>query len=62
MEQYLTRAEAAEILRSSTDTLARWAYKGEGPRYVVTRGKALYRRSDIEAWLLSQRPRHKKSA
>lgn len=54
MEDYLTRGEAAEVLRSSKDTLARWAYQGIGPRYVVTRGKALYRRSDIEAWLATR--------
>jgi predicted DNA-binding transcriptional regulator AlpA len=59
MEEYLTRVEAAEICRSSVATLARWAYTGTGPRYVMTRGKTLYRRSDVDAWLLSQKARTK---
>lgn len=59
MEEYLTRAEVADMLRSSVPTLARWAYLGTGPRYVVAGGKSLYRKADVEAWLLNQEPRLK---
>ena len=48
---YLTPKEAAERLRSSIPTLARWRSNGDGPVFVKLKGKVLYRLSDIEAYL-----------
>ena len=50
----LTRAETAELLRIKAGTLAQWAYRGVGPRFLrPDGGRALYRRSDLDAWLAS---------
>lgn len=51
MEEFETRDELAKRLRTSVDTLARWAYLGEGPPYLRIGRKAVYRRSDVEKWL-----------
>jgi hypothetical protein len=37
-----TRAEAAAYLRRSVPTLERWAKTGEGPRFRMVGGRALY--------------------
>ena len=53
----MTRKQAAAFLGLSTYTLARWAMQGKGPRYSRTgdiRGRALYRSSDLIAWLESR--------
>lgn len=47
---YLTPKEAAERLRSSVPTLARWRSNGDGPVFVKFKGKVLYRLSDMEAY------------
>ena len=52
---WLTRREAAEEIRCPVSTLARWAWLGIGPSYVRAGRRALYRRSDLEAWLEEHR-------
>ena len=53
----LTRPEAAEYLRLSDKTLARWAWAGKGPGYMKAGGKVLYDAADLDAWLEGQRRR-----
>lgn len=50
----LTRKEAAALMRVSPGALANMHARGEGPRYLKTarlRGKALYRREAVLAYL-----------
>jgi predicted DNA-binding transcriptional regulator AlpA len=35
-------------------TLAQWAYKGTGPRYLKIGRHARYRRADVDTWLDAQ--------
>ena len=56
----LTEAEAAAVLRLSPETLAayrtRKCHAGRGPAFVQRgRGRVLYLRSDLIAWLHSHR-------
>lgn len=53
----LTREEAARYLRMSPVTLQCWAARGYGPRYCrsgAKRGRVVYRRADLDAWLESR--------
>ncbi len=54
MEEWMTRRELAEWLRTPPATLAQWAWRGNGPRYYVVGRRALYRLSDVETWLETQ--------
>ncbi len=47
----MTRPEAAEYLRLSGKTLARWAWAGKGPAFIKAGGKVLYDVADLDAWL-----------
>ncbi|WP_330182213.1 helix-turn-helix domain-containing protein [Nocardia sp. NBC_01503] len=48
---YLTRAEAAERLRHSVQTLANWASRGTGPRFVrFGNGRCLYPLDELIGW------------
>lgn len=49
-----SRDEVAEYLGVPTSTLAYWATKGIGPRYVKVGRCARYRWSDVDSWLESQ--------
>ena len=49
-EVFLTSREAAEYLRLSVDTLARWRCHGTGPEYVKSGLKVLYRRDALDAF------------
>ncbi len=53
----MTRPEAAEYLRLSHKTLARWAWAGKGPAFIKAGGKVLYDVADLNAWLDGQRRR-----
>lgn len=53
----MTRPEAAQYLRLSDKTLARWAWAGKGPGYMKAGGKVLYDAADLDAWLEGQRRR-----
>lgn len=51
-ERLLTTEEAAEIIRMSKSSLARWRAEGTGPAYVLVGGRAVrYRRADVDAWM-----------
>ena len=55
-DRLLTRAEAAAMMRLSPGGLANLHARGEGPAYLKTarlRGKALYRRDAVLAYLES---------
>ena len=47
----LTRAEAGGYLRKSAATLERWARIGFGPRPVMVGRRALYRLTDLRAFI-----------
>jgi DNA-binding transcriptional MerR regulator len=51
-EPFLTEAEAARLIRVSARTLRRWRAQGTGPPLAGYAGRrALYRRSELLAWL-----------
>lgn len=54
MEQLLTSREAAAYLGVTPETLDNWRCTGRSPAFIKTtpssRGKVLYRISDITAW------------
>ena len=54
-EPFLTEIEAAEVIRVSARTLRRWRAKGTGPPVAGYAGRALYRRSELLAWLTRER-------
>jgi DNA-binding transcriptional MerR regulator len=55
-EPFLTEPEAAEIIRVSPRTLRRWRMPGTGPPVAGYAGRrALYRRSELLAWLRRKR-------
>jgi predicted DNA-binding transcriptional regulator AlpA len=53
--EFITRAEAAAILREPVASLNAWAYKGKGPAYYRLGRQVVYRRDEIEAWVERQR-------
>jgi hypothetical protein len=51
-EPFLTEPEAAQVIRVSARTLRRWRVQGSGPPVAGYAGRrALYRRSELLAWL-----------
>ena len=55
-EPFLTEQEAAALIRVSPRTLRRWRQHGTGPPVAGYAGRrALYRRSELLAWLRRQR-------
>lgn len=55
-EPFLTESEAAEAIRVSPRTLRRWRLNGTGPPVAGYAGRrALYRRSELLAWLRRKR-------
>jgi hypothetical protein len=65
--RYLTRAGAAALLSEITDRLvtvqsmARWAWEGKGPPFVVVLGRCCYSEEDLLAWVdsITRQPRGK---
>lgn len=55
----LTTLEAASALRLSVPTLERMRLAGNGPIFIKLgpgkRARVVYRRADLDAWLLAQR-------
>jgi excisionase family DNA binding protein len=51
VHQYLTTAEAAEVLRLSSRTLERFRLEGGGPRWRRAGRRVLYARADLDAWI-----------
>jgi hypothetical protein len=55
-EPFLTEPEAAVLIRVSARTLRRWRVKCTGPPVAGYAGRrALYRRSELLAWLTRER-------
>jgi hypothetical protein len=57
--EFITRDTAAAVitsmgLRQTAQGLADMAHDGVGPPYSIVRGRALYRREDIETWLRAE--------
>jgi predicted DNA-binding transcriptional regulator AlpA len=50
----MDRKNAAIYLGFAPKTLADWATKGTGPKYVMVGGRVFYFREDIDAWIGSQ--------
>jgi predicted DNA-binding transcriptional regulator AlpA len=48
----LTITEAAETVRVPVATLRYWRYLGTGPRSFRVGRRVVYRRGEIEAWLV----------
>jgi len=49
------REEAADYLRLPVATLSAWAYRHTGPEFYKVGRRAMYRRTDLDAWLDRQR-------
>jgi len=50
----MNRKNTALYVGCSPKTLADWATKGIGPRYVMVGGRAFYFRHDLDAWIGSK--------
>jgi hypothetical protein len=57
----MDRKNAAIYLGCAPKTLADWATKGIGPRYVMVGGRVFYFQEDLDSWIASQ-PRAASSA
>jgi hypothetical protein len=55
LQPLLDTAEAAAILRHSKRTLESWRSRGGGPPFISCRGRALYRREDLAAFIAERR-------
>lgn len=57
VDEYLTEAEVAELLKVSVGTVRRWRREGIGPPVLWAGGRPRYRRADVDAWLQRERER-----
>ena len=57
-DSLLTTHEAAEKLRSTPASLARWRTTGLGPRFVKVGRRVCYRHEDLEHWVKQQTRQH----
>ncbi|NDL58333.1 helix-turn-helix domain-containing protein [Phytoactinopolyspora mesophila] len=56
MNEYMTTAEVAELLRVPAETVRYWRYIGKGPRSFRVGGRrVLYAREDVEAFVAAAR-------
>lgn len=53
-QELLTTQEVALITRAPLSTIRYWRYCGTGPRSFRVGRRVLYRRADVEEWLLEQ--------
>lgn len=58
MDEYLTTAEVADLLRTSPETVRFWRYVGRGPRSFKAGRRVLYARTGVEAWVTEQEDGH----
>ncbi len=56
-KEYLGTKEVQALFSLNPKTLTTWRNQGRGPAYAQSGGVVLYRRSDIEAWLKSNKKR-----
>jgi excisionase family DNA binding protein len=54
-DRLLISSEVSQLLRVSVSTLASWRQQKRGPAFHRVGNKALYRESDVRAWLKSHR-------
>lgn len=60
-EPLMTADDVASVLGIPPSTLANWRYQGLGPRYLRIGRHVRYEVRDLEAWLRTQRVRHRGS-
>jgi excisionase family DNA binding protein len=53
-----TPAEVAEYLNISPETLRQWAYRKQGPPYIMVEGARRYDRDDLQAYIEARKVRH----
>jgi DNA-binding transcriptional MerR regulator len=52
----LTQSEVAAMLRRKVDTIRHWRTHGNGPPFIrIGKRGALYKRADVEGWLIANR-------
>lgn len=56
-DDWMTRAELADEMKVSVDSLARWESRRTGPPCVRVGRRILYRREAVREWLVSQEKR-----
>jgi hypothetical protein len=54
LADWIARDQLAQQLMITTDTLSRWEARREGPPCMRVGRKVFYRRTSVEAWLLSR--------
>lgn len=54
LDDWMARAELADVLGVTSDTLARWETRRIGPPCVRIGRKVLYRREAVQKWLQDQ--------
>lgn len=54
-QQLLTLVEAADLLRTPVATLRYWRYRGIGPDSFRLGRRVVYRREDLDRWVLTRR-------
>ncbi|MDO5623032.1 MAG: helix-turn-helix domain-containing protein [Paracoccus sp. (in: a-proteobacteria)] len=57
LRDWMSRAELAQTLGLTSDTLARWETRRIGPPCVRIGRKIIYRRAAVQSWLLDQETR-----
>jgi len=55
LSEYMSRDELARDLKRHPRTIKRWHLQRKGPPYIKIANAILYKRSDVAAWLESQR-------
>lgn len=55
VSEYLRQEQAAELTNFSGQTLANWRSQRVGPPFTKVGRAVRYKRTDLEAWLESQR-------
>lgn len=61
--EWMNSVEVAEMVRAPEQTLRYWRWKGTGPKGTKVGRRVLYRRSDVEAWLVErERAQHGQDA
>jgi len=49
--EFLSRTQAAAYIGMKPNTLDKWRYQGEGPRFLKLGSAIRYERSDLDAYL-----------
>jgi excisionase family DNA binding protein len=62
VDELLTEAELAQLLKVSVGTIRRWRAEGSGPPSLRLGRGVRYRRVDVDAWLERQAEEHDDSS